>query len=238
MKRLCIIPARGGSKRLPDKNWTTLGSKPLIYHTIDACRGLFDNVLISTDSQRYFVYLGTTNDNPDPTGPQRKGYGADLRPLRLATDTSKVIDTVRYYFDKFGSEFDQIWLALPTCPLRTKTDIEMAQGLLTKDIDGVLSITDYEFPPTLGLQKEYGDLMHDWMTDEPWQNDNTRSQDHPKIYRPNGAIYGMWCKSFAKSRNFYTGKVRGYYMPRERSVDIDTELDLKIAEVLLNETKN
>ena len=160
------------------------------------------------------------------------------RPEKLASDTSKVIDTVRYFFDIGGKDYDQIWLALPTCPLRTRTDVEMAQALLTPDIDGVVSITDYEFPPTLGLQKEHGDLIHDWLAEEPYQNDNTRSQDHPPIYRPNGALYGMWCKSFAKYRNFFKGKTRGYYMPRERSVDIDTELDLKVAETLLKESYN
>ena len=227
MKRLCIIPARGGSKRLPGKNIALLGGESLIYHTMDAVVGFFGNVVITSDDRDILIMVSVSYP----------GHFAHIT-LDMTfphSDTSKAIECVRHYFDKYGLEYDQIWLCLPTCPLRTRVDVQMAQGLLTPDIDGVVSITDYEFPPTLGLQKEYGDLIHDWLDDKPYQNDNTRSQNHPKIYRPNGAVYGMWTKSFEKSRNFFKGKIRGYYMPRERSVDIDTELDLKVAEVLLNE---
>jgi len=223
MKRLCIIPARVGSKRLPDKNFRMLGSRQLWDITYSQIVMEFFKIIISTDAPEKTLPI-SIRDRIDTSFPH--------------SDTSKAIECVRHYFDLYGSEYDQIWLCLPTCPLRTKTDVQMAQALLTPDIDGVVSITDYEFPPTLGLQKEYGDLIHDWLDDEPYKNDNTRSQNHPKIYRPNGALYGMWTKSFEKSRNFFKGKIRGYYMPRERSVDIDTELDLKIAEALLNETSN
>ena len=222
MKRLCIIPARGGSKRLPGKNFKLLGDKSLIYRAYLSALH-FDHTIISTDC-------------PDKIDFPVMADGVDFGFKH--SDTSKAIECVRWYFDLYGQDYDQIWLCLPTCPLRTRVDVQMAQALLTPDIDGVVSITDYEFPPTLGLQKECGDLIHDWLADKPYQNDNTRSQNHPKIYRPNGAVYGMWTKSFEKSRNFFKGKIRGYYMPRERSIDIDTELDLKIAEALLNETSN
>ena len=133
MKRLCIIPARGGSKRLPGKNIKELAGKPLILHTMDIALECFEKIIFSSDSNNIRLVALRA----------KEGLGedvlCDLRPKSLAADTSKVIDTVRYYFDRLqadldisnGNEFDQIWLCLPTCPLRTKTDVEKAQALLT-----------------------------------------------------------------------------------------------------------
>ena len=125
-------------------------------------------------------------------------------------------------------------LLLPTCPLRTVDDIAKAQKKLksSDECEGIISITDYEFPPQLGLIHENGEIK-DWHETKPWQSGNSRSQDHEKIYRPNGALYGMKWDAFRKNRNFYKGKIFSHYMPRERSVDIDNEIDLKLAETLL-----
>ena len=239
MKRIVIIPARGGSKRFPDKNITDLNGKPLIYHTFDTVLGVFDKIIFSTDSQkiadvanRYVTQFPKAFINPI--------ISVDIRPDNLATDTSKVIDTVDYYFSDmgYGKIYDQIWLCLPTCPLRNREDVKNSQNLLSEDIDGVLSITDYEFPPTLGLSKSDDNFISDWHESEPWKNGNTRSQDHPTVYRPNGSLYGMWSKSFDIHRNFYKGKIKGYYMPRERSADIDNKIDLTIAKNLIIGEKN
>ena len=225
MKRLCIIPARGGSKRLPGKNVTDIAGKPLIFHTIDSTIGLFDKIIITSDSKNILDVVKSKYKETDQ-------IEISKRPEKLATDTSKVIDTVSYYFWK-NKEFEQIWLCLPTCPLRVREDIINAQKKLTNEIDGVISVTDYEFPPSLGLlENDKGHLVA-YDESDPWRNGNTRSQDHPSVNRPNGAIYGMWSKSFDKNRNFYKGEVKGYYMPRERSVDIDTKLDFIFAETIM-----
>jgi len=227
MKRLAIIPARGGSKRLPGKNFKKLNGKPLVYHSIDKAIKHFDQVIFTSDDEKmlkkarrkYFF---------------KKNIDIEKRPDHLSSDTSKVIDTVCYYFDQERySEYDQIWLLLPTCPLRGDEDIVKAKCSLTREYDSILSITDYGFPPTLGLNRDDGGLISDFHDSEPWKNNNTRSQDHPDVFRPNGAIYGSWRDSFSVNRNFYFGKVYGYYMPRDRSVDIDTELDFIIAESVL-----
>lgn len=231
MKRLAIIPARGGSKRLPGKNLMELGGMPLIAHTIGAAAKtpLFDKVIVTTDSQEIYDYALNFL--------RLEGVQVALRPAELATDTSKVIDTVCYYFDKpENKDFDQIWLLLPTCPLRTSEDIRNAQALLSPNIDGVISITDYEFPPTLALNYNDDGTIEDAHPEKPWVNGNSRSQDHPDAYRPNGAIYGMWSEDFATARNFYRGNIKGYYMPRERSVDIDNLHDYHVAEsIILNQ---
>jgi len=223
MKKLCIVPARGGSKRFPNKNITNLCNKPLIKHTIDVVIDLFDTVIVSTDSDN-ILQVVSSYENIIPI----------IRPDFLATDTSKVLQTVEWHFNKYSNkDFDQIWLCLPTCPLRSKEDVINSQSLLTKNVDNVISITDFEFPPTLSLLKDENDYISENNPDWPFYNGNTRSQDHKPIYRPNGALYGSWWNSFGNFKNFFKGIVKGYYMPRERSVDIDNKIDLQLAELIL-----
>ena len=119
--------------------------------------------------------------------------------------------------------------------MRTSQDLKNAQELLTKDIDGVLSITEYGFPPALALDLDDEAVLSDWHPTRPWQNNNSRSQDHANVYRPNGAVYGMWRDSFEKNQNFYLGNIKGYFMSRENSIDIDTKFDFKLAQLLISE---
>ena len=236
MKRLCIIPARGGSKRLPNKNTKILNGKPLIFHTIDAVidSNIFDRIIFSSDD-RNMIQLVSSN-YPQANIETLK------RPRGLAGDKSKVIDTIIHYyyeivFDTVSGKnrYDQIWQTLPTCPLRSGEDIIKANKLLSENIHSVVSITDVEFPPTLSLDKDSKGLISSSDPSDPWENGNSRSQDHPTKYRPNGAIYGMWTESFEAIKNFYTEHTKGYYMPRNKSIDIDTQFDFELAEKILNE---
>lgn len=227
MKRLAIVPARGGSKRLSGKNTRLLCGKPLINHTVDVARTCFDQVIVSSDSAAILELISPT-----------ASVTTNQRPPELATDESKVIDTVNYYFNQYElGVFDQIWLCLPTCPLRTTLDLASGISLLTDEFDGILSVTDYEFPPSLGLTIING-LLTGADSRHPLASGNSRSQDQEKIFRPNGAFYGMWWDSFAKNRNFYRGKVKEYFMPRDRSVDIDTELDFLLAELIMQRSSS
>jgi CMP-N-acetylneuraminic acid synthetase len=226
MKNLCIIPARGGSKRFPNKNISILNGKPLVVHTIDAAleSGIFDKIIFTSDSD---VILETVSEH--------RGESPNLhlskRPDHLSTDTSKVIDTVCFYRD-LNLEFEKIWLLLPTCPLRDYKDILEVNSLLTKEIDSVISITEMEFPPTLGLIVDPEGHIKSSDPSSPWENGNTRSQDHPTVHRPNGAVYCSWMKKFQSNNSFYKGKVKGYFMPRSKSIDIDTKFDFELAQVL------
>ena len=236
IKKLCIIPARGGSKRLLGKNVKVLGDKPLIYHTIDTSLGLFDKVIVTSDSENILQVVRDGYKNYSYEN--NTVLEISKRPKELATDKSKVIDTVVYYQEQYINKlFDQIWLFLPTCPLRNKKDVISAQNLLSENIDSVISITDYDFPPSLGLLKGAGGYLVSYDQSDPWRKGNSRSQDHPVVNRPNGAIYGSWAKSFKSNRNFYKGKVLGSYMDRERSIDIDTELDFQLAELIYKNNK-
>ena len=110
MKKLVIIPGRGGSKRFPGKNITILEGKTLISHTIDATLGLFDKVIVTSDSEN--ILQSVRNDYGDYSNENYTELEIDKRPNHLASDTSKVIDTVIYYQEK-NQDFDQIWLFLP-----------------------------------------------------------------------------------------------------------------------------
>lgn len=253
MKKLCIIPARGGSKRLPEKNIKILGNLPLICHTIKTAYPFFDKIIITSDDNKILnvcenwvikkikkIEKLLKKDSTNLVSlsnklEKLKNIEFAIRPQELAIDTSKVIDTVLYYAQEEKEFFDQIWLCLPTCPLKSKLDIKGAIELYenSKNIDSVVSITDFEFPPSLGLLKSQSNKIWSYDKSDPWENGNTRTQDHETVYRPNGAIYGSSIKSLLNYKNYYLGNVLGYYMPRERSIDIDTEIDFKIAQSLI-----
>lgn len=225
LKRLAIIPARSGSKRLLGKNLLPLNGKPLIQYTVDAAINCFDKIIISSDSYDILDAVQPANN-----------IEKSLRPIEYATDTSKVIDTVIHHFiQNENQDFEQIWLCLPTCPLRTKEDILGGQDLLRPTIDGVVSITTYEFPPDLGLLQNENGFLTGYLKKFPLAGGDSRSQDQKTVYRPNGGFYGMWCRTFKKYKNFFKGNVTGYHIPRERSVDIDTPLDYQIAQFLISQ---
>jgi len=230
MSKLCIIPARGGSKRLPNKNITLLNNKPLVCHTIVAAveSKLFDKIIFTSDSDNILEVVSDYNNSNNI-----EDVILSKRPEWLATDTSKVIDTVDYYHKK-NLGYEQIWLLLPTCPLRDYNDILLSNDLLTDDLDGVISVTEMEFPPTLGLNKDNENIITAYDKSDPWVNGNSRSQDHPVVYRPNGAIYAQWSDKFKENKNFYKGKVKGYFMERSKSIDIDTEFDFQLVKHMLS----
>ncbi|WP_321493257.1 acylneuraminate cytidylyltransferase family protein [uncultured Desulfobacter sp.] len=222
---LAIIPARGGSKRLKNKNTKLLCDRPLIVYSLEAVieSNQFDSIIVTSDSDEILELC--------------KEYAGDRirlhkRPDHLATDTSTVLETVKVIADEeknAGREYDVIGLFLPTAPLRTAKDVNEAMALLDENTDSIVSITNYEFPPQLGLIKDKNELLCAYHESDPFRKEKTRSQDYEMIYRPNGAIYISWWEKFLTNKNFFKGTVGGYFMPREVSVDIDTEFDLVIA---------
>lgn len=226
MKRLVIVPAKGDSTRLPGKNMKELGGQPLLYWTIDIARDHFTTVLVTSDSEELLsrvqrAYKGSNNVITSPEPPVRPGQ--------------KVIEVVDMYFEDFdraNDKYDEIWLMLPTCPFKKAEDVYEAKFRISEPgVDSVISITDPEFPPTLFLiQDALGDIIG-YHPSHPLAQGNSRSQDQPTTFRPNGALYASKWESFRENRNFYRGKVKGVYMPRSRSIDIDTLFDFRIAEV-------
>ncbi len=199
-KNLAIIPARGGSKRLPGKNIKEVNGKPLICYTIEAAikSGCFDTILFSSDSEEI---LSVANEY--------KKITIDLRPDSLAGDKVKVIDAVCEIADRdeFQGKFDTISLLLPTCPFRRRaTDIQNGFELLDRDIDSVISATNFDFPIRMSFEIDRDTQELQYIFDpSPLVTGNTRSQDHTPTYRPNGAFYISWWTN-SKEQELLPGK--------------------------------
>lgn len=222
---IAIIPARSGSKGLPDKNIRILNGKPLIAYSIVAAQesGIFDEIFLSTDSQEY--------------ANMAIQYGAKvpfLRSDKLATDTASTWDCVKEALEQYetiGKKFDIFVLLQPTSPLRTPQDIVAAvEKVMLKNADAVVSVSEADHSPlwynTLPESKSLNGFLR------PEIFTKTR-QELPTYYRINGAVYVVKTEYFARSQNIYDCNSFAYIMPRENSVDIDTLLDFSIAEHLL-----
>lgn len=230
MNNLAIVPARGGSKRLKGKNLKLLDGKPLVQHSVEAVlnSGMFSRILLSSDDDEILEIADQFDE-----------VTADKRDPLLAKDTTKVLELIVQIAQREGyaDEFDTIGLFLPTCPFRQPSHIQGAFKELTDDVDSIVSITSYEFPPQLcmGRDEETKIINPDEVFNPSGLiTGNTRSQDQKPIYRPNGGFYISWIRKFLVNQNYFKGTVKGYYMDRINSVDIDDKLDFQWAQFLIN----
>jgi CMP-N,N'-diacetyllegionaminic acid synthase len=224
---LAIIPARGGSKRLPRKNVLDLGGKPLIAWSIEAARScrFIDEVLVTTDD--------------DEIAEVAKLYGANvpfLRPASLASDTATSFDAITHAIDfykhELGKEFDFVILLQPTSPLRASQEVSNAIDLLSqKDADAIISVCEVDHSP-LWMNILPSDLsMNKFMRDEV---KSVRSQDLPKNYRLNGAIYICRTERLLAEKSFFiSDNIFAYIMNKDISVDIDDLSDFNMAKCLI-----
>lgn len=227
-RALAIIPARGGSKRLPHKNLQLLGGKPLVAHTLEAAIAsrCFATILLSSDDEQILA-VGRSYGEVEP----------ELRPARLSGDRVTALELICEIADRpeLQGQYDAIALLLPTAPFRQASHIQAGFAQLSAEVDSVVSLTTYEFPPQLSVTLESeANLIQPVFNPCPLMTGNTRSQDQAVIYRPNGGFYLSWWSSFLVNRNFWRGKVKGYPMPRLASVDIDRQTDLDYAQFLLD----
>ncbi|MCM0147570.1 acylneuraminate cytidylyltransferase family protein [Photobacterium galatheae] len=226
-KILAIIPARGGSKRLPDKNIKKMHGFPLIEWTIQAAidSKVFEHVIVSTDSEKIAEIA--------------KNAGADvpfLRPADLSGDEAKSNDVILHainFLEENHLHFDSIALLQPTSPLRTAKHIQEAFKLKQlKQADAVISVCPCEHSP-LWANSLPDDLSMDLFLNESIIN--KRSQDLPVHYRLNGAIYIIKKDLFLESKSFFSTKNSfAYIMDTKSSIDIDEELDFIMAETILS----
>ena len=225
MNIISIIPARGGSKGIPRKNIKLLNGKPLISYSIDASNScsLIDETYVSTEDAEISEIS--------------KGNNAEVieRPDELAGDDSSSIDVILHvldYLENRGELPDLFVLLQPTSPLRTSEDIEASINLfLESDCDSLVSVCELDHRSLLNFSLEDGFLV---------QNNNealfnSRRQDIPTYYSLNGAIYITTPEFIRKNKSFYSDKTIPHVMSKEKSIDIDTSFDFKLAEFLLNE---
>ena len=222
---LGFIPARGGSKGLSGKNVLPLLGKPLIAWTIEQAQEsrYIDQVLVSTDSEEIAEIS--------------KNYGAEvpfMRPKELATDNAKVMDVLAHtlnWLEMDKNLYDVIILLQPTSPLRSKEDIDSAiEMLFSKQARSIVSVCETEHHPHWSNALPPDGCMKDFITNE---NRNKNRQELPNFYRLNGAIYLAFSYYVKAHGSFLGNGTYAYIMPRERSIDIDNEVDFRFAEFLM-----
>ncbi len=229
-KVLAIIPARGGSKGVPRKNIRLLDGKPLIAHTIEVARQCpsITRCILSTDAPEIAQIA--------------QSHGIDvpfMRPDHLATDHAATIDVVLHAVERMEKveemTFDVILLLQPTTPLRIVADVEQSLQLLQQSgADSVVS-----FYP---VERGHPYYMYTLDTGEPHPlmqipDHITRRQEFPSVYVRNGAIYATKRDVLVQTHSFYGAKTQAYIMPYERSINIDSEIDLLLAEQIIQQSR-
>jgi CMP-N-acetylneuraminic acid synthetase len=216
---LAIIPARGGSKRIHNKNIVDFYGKPLIYWSIFA--GLqsdyIDTVLVSTDDG-YIANLSRTLGALVPF----------IRPNNISGDLSPTIEVVRHavkYMMEIGENYDYILLLQPTSPLRTSSHIDSAiKFMIEKDANAIIGVTEVDHPLEWANLLPEDCLMDNFISR---MYDGVRSQDLQNKYRINGAIYLCKLELVLRHNSLVNiPSAYGFVMERFSSIDIDTTDDL------------
>lgn len=223
MKKICIIPARGGSKRIPRKNILPLNGKPLISYSIRAAldSGVFDEVVVSTEDKEIKAIALI------------EGALVDDRPEEMAGDTVTKVEVIMEFLSRPGNKEKYHFVAalLPTCPFRTAVHIKEAYQLfeMNPDLPFLIGVTEYEFPIQLALSPINNERMQ-----VTFENGYaiTRSQNIEKRYHPNGAMYFATVEAFLEKGTFFNDQMLTYKMSAIRSYDIDYPYQFEIAEIL------
>lgn len=226
MNVLAVIPARGGSKGIPRKNVYPLNGKPLIAYTLEAAR----------QAQRVTWAMVSTDDEEIATVARAWGGKVPfMRPAHLAQDDTPQIEVVLHAVAEMQQRLPQpieaVLLLQPTAPLRTAADIDQSLQLLTDtQADSVVSFHKIEDGHPYYMYTIENGEPHPLLEIPP---SITRRQQFPPVYLRNGAIYAVRRDVLVNQRTFYGARSQAYVMPVERSVNIDTELDLQWVEFLL-----
>lgn len=222
--RLAVIPARGGSKRIPRKNLKPFHGKPILAYSIEAALAsdLFDRVLVSTDDEDIAECA--------------RQWGAEtpfLRPPELADDhtgTNAVARHAAAWTQAQGQPARELCCLYATAPFVTAADLRAAHALLAPDIDFVFAATHFDFPVQRALLRAAGGLVAPMFP--PWIG--MRSQDLPEALHDAGQFYWGRPASFARYDVPFEARALAYELPREHVQDIDTPADWIRAERLFS----
>jgi CMP-N,N'-diacetyllegionaminic acid synthase len=232
LKKLALIPARGGSKGIPDKNLRMVGNRSLLDRAIESAvkSGIFSEVCVSTDS----LEIANRVRNHGLTVPF-------LRPPEISGDFSLGIEVIKHAIDFYrnlGVVFDTVTLLQPTSPFRTFSDVVMANNVFDKSfcesLISVLDITNFH----ASTRYIPADESLNSILELQVENINTRTsagtlrQNFSKTYWRNGAIYIVKSKNINNSEILLTEPIEGYLMPWIRSINIDTFEDLELANAI------
>ena len=222
IRRLLIIPARAGSKRIKNKNIKLFQNKPVIYYSLNQAKKskLFKKIHVSTDSKKIKKIVEKLN------------YKVDfLRPKKLAGDKVSTESVLRYVVDKFKKKnvfFDEVWSLTPCSPLILKNDLIEASKKLRKYKNKiVLSVSKYPVPIEWAFIKKKNSLY-------PLKKNlmKIRSQDFLEKFHDTGNFVGIPIHFFNLKNIDFNKNYIGYELPKERSIDIDTMDDFRLAEMI------
>lgn len=225
-KIIAIIPARGGSKGIKNKNRVEIQGKPLIQYTIDEAKQskYIDKIFISTDCTK-IAKIG-----------QQLGLSIDhLRPKELSTDTSPTIDTLIYSLNFFAEEkFDYVLLLQPTQPLRKVEHIDEAiEKIIPGRVESIVSVNEIDEHPifmrSIGSDGKLNPLLN--------TNSTIRRQDLSKLYKVNGAIYINKVEDILNGQTSLNDNKYPYLMDKQFDLDIDSIDDLLKFELLISKRR-
>jgi pseudaminic acid cytidylyltransferase len=222
MSNLCIIPARGGSKRIPRKNIRDFLGKPIIAYSIEAAlnSGLFEVVMVSTDDEE----IAEIARKSGATVPF-------LRSAKNANDYATTADVILEVLDEYsnmGSSYNHVCCCYPTAPFvsskRLKEGLEMLQN---DHVHSVFPVVEFGYPILRSLRmSDIGQVELNWP-----EHLNSRSQDLPKAYHDAGQWYWMKTSSLIESGKIMNDNAFGITLDALEVQDIDNEIDWKLAEL-------
>ncbi|MBK8356395.1 MAG: pseudaminic acid cytidylyltransferase [Saprospiraceae bacterium] len=219
MARLAIIPARGGSKRIPRKNIKNFHGKPIIAYSIEAAlkSGLFDEVMVSTDDveiKNISLELGAKVPF--------------LRSENTSNDTATTLEVIREVLESYKKEdrtFDEVCCIYPTAPLMKSSHLTAGLDLLENEIASVFPVVPFSFPILRSLKVDEDNFVSmNWP-----EYSHTRSQDLPAAYHDAGQWY--WLRPELISNSLYSDNSKVIILSEMEVQDIDNESDWKMAEV-------
>ncbi|MEY8198164.1 MAG: acylneuraminate cytidylyltransferase family protein [Colwellia sp.] len=228
METLTIIPAKGASTRLARKNILSLQGKSLVQHAYDAAleSSVCGDIMVSTEDAEIAEHAK-----------QLGAWLPFLRPINLSMDPSGVESVALYCLselEKLGYQYKKLILLLPTCPLRNSDDIKAANKIFNEHkVSRLMSVCEYDHSPYSSWVNKNGQVKP--LFDQHYQK---KSQQLEMTYRCNGAIHILDIEEFKLTRSYTMQPLYSYVMPRERSVDIDTQDDWRYAEWLMSKNCN
>ncbi len=221
MKKLAIITARGGSKRIPRKNIKEFCGKPILAYSIEAAlsSGMFDKVMVSTDDKEIAEIA--------------EQYGAEVpffRSEKTSGDyatTNDVLLEVLEEYEKRGEFFELACCIYPTAPFVTAEKLRDAAGKLTEsDADTLIPVVAFSYPPQRAMIVQEGRLVFEYP-----QYLDSRSQDLEPHYHDVGQFYLFKVKAFQQNRKLMVGNILPLVVSEMEVQDIDNETDWEIAEI-------
>jgi N-acylneuraminate cytidylyltransferase len=221
MKAIAVITARGGSKRIPQKNIRKFCGKPIIAYSIEAALNsdIFEEVMVSTDSDEIVCVA--------------KDYGASVPFLRSRENsndfatTADVLEEVLDKYEKMGNRYDVICCIYPTAPFVNSVKLKMAFAKMEEEqADSLMPVVKYGFPPQRAVVIRGGRIRYN----QP-EHEKSRSQDFEQLYHDCGQFYVCKVDVFKESHSLVTDNTVPFIMPEEEVQDIDNISDWRLAEI-------